>query len=257
MPITDGRGRVQGCVTSFTDLSELHRAHAELQAASDALKASKEEVQRQNVELQRMATRDPLTGCLNRRAFNDACDALFAAARADHKALSCLILDIDHFKRVNDTHGHAIGDRVIQETARKLNESARGSDLVCRYGGEEFVVVLPGMDAAAAVEVGERVRARIEAECGPAVREVPDLRVTISVGVATLEEDLRNPGQLVDHADQALYHSKRTGRNRVTLAPPFGTPFPDASQSAQAAPAAASAGHANGAADSSRTSEIA
>ncbi len=147
-----------------------------------------------------------------------AAKALLTAARASGESLSCLVLDIDHFKKVNDSHGHGIGDRVIQETARKLEESARAGDLVCRYGGEEFVMVLPGLDAAAALRVAERVRATVEAECGATVREVPGLRVTISLGVATLGTRTALATQLVDAADQALYQAKRGGRNRAVLA---------------------------------------
>jgi diguanylate cyclase (GGDEF)-like protein len=218
MPISDGSKRVQGCLTSFNDLSELHRSNAALQAAMDELSASRDQVQRQNEELLRIATRDPLTGCLNRRAFNDGFQRLFDVASLKHLALSCLVLDIDHFKRVNDTHGHGIGDRVIQEVARKLSDSARGSDLVCRYGGEEFVLALPGMDTQAASVVAERVRQRIQAECGPAVREVHNLHVTVSIGVASLTYGHGRPSHIIDAADKALYVAKRTGRNRVSLA---------------------------------------
>lgn len=218
MPITDSRGAVRGCLVSFGDLSELHRAHAAQQQAMAELQASQAQVQRQNEELHRLATRDPLTGCLNRRAFNAAWAQLFEAARSGGEPLSCLILDIDHFKKVNDTHGHGIGDRVIEETARKLNESARAGDLVCRWGGEEFVVALPGLDGQAALRVAERVRARVEAECGLAVREVPGLRVTVSLGVAALDPYIDHAAQMVDAADQALYQAKRGGRNRAVLA---------------------------------------
>lgn len=217
MPINDGDGAVRGCLVSFGDQSELHHAHAALKQAVVELEDSKAQVQRQNEELHRLATRDPLTGCLNRRAFNEAYGLLFEAARRDGTPLSCLILDIDHFKKVNDSHGHAVGDRVIQETARKLGDSARAGDLVCRYGGEEFVMALPGLDAEAALLVAERVRARVERECGPAVREVPDLRVTISLGVATLGEGIVQPSRMVELADDALYQAKRGGRNRAVL----------------------------------------
>ena len=215
MPINDMGGKVRGCLISMTDLSELHKAHADLHVAMAELSASKEQVQQQNAELLRLATRDPMTGCLNRRAFNQAFEPLFDQAMRDHTALSCLVLDIDFFKKVNDTHGHGIGDRVIQEVARKLADSARAADLVCRWGGEEFVVLLPGLDAEGACQVGERVRLRIADECGPAVREVPGMRVTVSLGVATCRPGLAKPGDLIDAADQGLYRAKRGGRNRV------------------------------------------
>ena len=217
VPITDAGGRVRGSLATFSDVSQLHRANAALRAAMADLTESREQVERQNVELKRLATRDPLTGCLNRRAFTEMYETLFDGARSTAMPLSCLVIDIDFFKKVNDTYGHSVGDRVIQEVSKKLTEATRSSDLVCRYGGEEFCVVLPGMDARAAVLVAERIRRRVERDAGPGIREVPDMRVTISVGVATYTPEVETPLQLVDFADQALYRAKREGRNRVDL----------------------------------------
>ena len=219
-PIADPGGHVRGCVVTFDDVSQLHQTNQALQTTMAELNASKEVLQQQNVELERLATRDPLTGCLNRRAFFAAFEPLFARSRAQGGALNCLMVDIDHFKSVNDTHGHAVGDVVIQSLAKKLLESARTGDLVCRYGGEEFCVVLPGMGRADASAFAERLRARIERECGPGVREVPNMRVTASLGLCALSPDLISAAALVDRADQALYDAKRAGRNRVGL---FGT----------------------------------
>jgi diguanylate cyclase (GGDEF)-like protein len=220
VPITDAGGRVRGCLATFSDVSQLHRANAALRRAMNELTQSREQIQRQNVELKRLATRDPLTGCLNRRAFTEQYEVMFGGARATAMPLSCLVLDIDFFKRVNDEHGHSVGDRVIQEVAKKLTESARAPDLICRYGGEEFVAVLPGMDAKAAVAMAERVRRRIERDCGRGVRIVEGLKVTVSIGVATLRPDVATPLQLVDLADQALYRAKRDGRNRIEMDSP-------------------------------------
>lgn len=216
-PIHDTDGGVRGCLVTFDDLTELHHANQRLEAAMQEVTAAKEEVQRKNAELQRLATRDPLTGCLNRRALYDALAPLHAAARAQGTPLSCLVLDIDHFKRINDTHGHGVGDRVIQEVARKLTDCARASDLVCRYGGEEFVVVLPGLPEAEVQAVAERMRQRIEAECGRAVREVDGLAVTASLGACTHGQAADAYAAMIDAADQALYAAKRGGRNRVQL----------------------------------------
>ena len=172
---------------------------------------------------------------LNRRAFHAALNEMLASSRASGEALSCVMVDIDHFKSVNDTHGHAIGDRVIQEVAKKLVASARASDLVCRYGGEEFCVVLHGSTLAAAQEFGERVRRRIEAECGMAVREVPGMRVTASLGLAVLSDAQTPAPKLIDQADQALYRAKRGGRNRVcayaTASESESAPAPDPASS--------------------------
>lgn len=214
-PITDPGGGVRGCLATFNDVSELHRANEALREVLAALSASKDEVQRKNEELQLLATRDPLTGCLNRRSFREALDVMLRDAQASGSALSCLMLDIDHFKAVNDTHGHAIGDRVIQEVAKKLQECARATDLVCRYGGEEFCVVVPGMRLTGALAFAERVRDCIERECAVGVREVEGLRVTVSIGVDSLAGDVPGAPTLLDRADQALYRAKRGGRNRV------------------------------------------
>ena len=222
-PITDPGGSVRGCLATFTDVSALHHANDALRDAMSALTASKDEVQRQNVELERLATRDPLTGCLNRRALLEAMGPLLEEARQQGKPLACAMLDIDHFKAVNDTHGHAIGDRAIQEVAKKLHDSARSCDLVGRYGGEEFVIIAPGLDRYGSRIWAERLRRAIEQECGPGVREVPGLRITASVGVDMWSAALSNGHELIDRADQALYRAKRAGRNRVKL---FTDPVP-------------------------------
>ena len=223
-PITDPSGHVRGCIATFDDTTELHRSNQRLVFAMGELSASKSEIERQNEALLRLATRDPMTGCLNRRAFHDSFAQLLREARANGTALSCLMFDIDHFKAVNDTHGHPLGDRVIQAVAAQLQHGARSADLVCRYGGEEFVMVAAGLDAAQAMALAERIRERIERECGPGVQEVAGLRVTVSIGVDALACGVA-PGAatagdahaLVEHADQALYAAKRAGRNRVCL----------------------------------------
>ena len=216
-PIADPGGAVRGCLATFTDVTELHRANERLRDTLAALSASQGEIEHKNEELQRLASRDPLTGCLNRRAFHEQFEPLFAASRTHRLALSCVMIDIDHFKRVNDSYGHATGDRVIQEVARKLNESARATDLVCRYGGEEFCVVVPGLNVAETRALAERMRQCVERECGAAVRDVADLKVTVSIGVHTLGAGAASATELIDHADQALYRAKRSGRNRVSM----------------------------------------
>jgi diguanylate cyclase (GGDEF)-like protein len=214
-PIMDAGGRVRGCLVTFTDQTELHRKNLANLKLMAELNKSKQHVERQNEELKRLATRDPMTGCYNRRAFTENYEHMFNGAREAAMPLSCLVLDIDFFKKVNDTHGHSIGDRVICEVANVLQAQARPSDLVCRYGGEEFVVVLPGLGEAHAMEVAERIRAAVERECGPAVKEVPGMKVTASVGVASIADDARTPAELIDFADGALYAAKKSGRNRA------------------------------------------
>ncbi len=214
-PITDPGGAVRGCLATFSDVSELHRANTALRSAVAELSNARDEVEQQNIALHRLATRDPLTGCLNRRAFFDALSAMFDAARAGNGLLACLMLDIDHFKSVNDNHGHGVGDRLIAEVAAILARSVRPPDVVGRYGGEEFCIALAGLSAEAVLEIAEQIRARIESEAGASIDEVPGMRVTISIGVALLSDRDATLAVVLDRADQHLYRAKRTGRNRV------------------------------------------
>jgi diguanylate cyclase (GGDEF)-like protein len=128
-----------------------------------------------------------------------------------------LLLDLDHFKRVNDTHGHRVGDSVLQVVADTLRASLRATDIAGRYGGEEFLVVLPQTDLAGAGVLAERVRVAIE-ETAIDVGGAEPLSVTVSVGVAALDEAARSAEQLVERADAALYGAKDAGRNRVCAA---------------------------------------
>lgn len=214
-PIADPSGQVRGCLTTFNDVSDLHRANEALRDALEDLSRARDEMQLKNIELERLSTRDPLSGCLNRRAFFAVAEPRFHQAAASGGAFACLMMDIDYFKVVNDSYGHGIGDRVIQEVAARLMASARPLDLVCRYGGEEFCVVLPGLDEAAVRQFADRLRVRIARECAAAIPEAAGLRVTVSVGYALGDARFRSLADLIDHADRGLYHAKRTGRNRV------------------------------------------
>lgn len=214
-PISDG-GRVRGCLASFADVTELQERTERLRVALDDLSASQKEIERKNEELTLLATRDALTGIFNRRSLMQQAEQRFAEARANGTPLSCIMCDIDHFKSVNDRYGHAGGDQVIQGAAKALSRGLRLHDFVGRYGGEEFCVMLPGSSLAQAREVAERLREDIEANLGAALRDHPGARVTMSFGAAELEPGMPDPGALIDLADQALYHSKKNGRNQVT-----------------------------------------
>ncbi len=216
-PVQDDRGRLRGCMVSFVDETELQRSHARLQDSMAETQRAKAEVEQKNQELQRLASRDPLTGCFNRRAFFEAASEHFEQARQSHQPLCCVMSDIDHFKSFNDSYGHAVGDQVIQVVARALGAGIRPDDLLCRYGGEEFCLLLPGLGPAEALAVAERLRAAIEAEAQRAIRGTEVRRITSSFGVATLLTGARSLEELIDQADQALYRSKENGRNQVTL----------------------------------------
>ena len=163
---------------------------------------------------------DGLTGVHNRRYFESRCLEEVQAARRSGLPLVCLLLDVDHFKRINDTHGHPAGDAVLRYVARLIRAQLRGSDVVARYGGEEFVLLLPGTPLPAALETAERIRRVIAAQTMPVPVPEP-LRITVSIGAAALlpgDDPAALAADLVQRADQALYAAKQGGRNRVQAA---------------------------------------
>ena len=216
-PVTDENGRTRGCLVTFDDLSELERANKELRLALAEIEQSRTLIKVQNEKLTQLASRDPLTGCYNRRAFFEKVTDLFDAALKSNGNLSCIMADIDHFKRFNDLYGHAVGDQVIRVVARTLEGHIRADDVLCRYGGEEFCLVLPEATAEQGAAIAERIRAGIEANAGSSVRSTDVGKITSSFGIASITEGASSIEQLIDQADNALYASKEGGRNRVTL----------------------------------------
>jgi diguanylate cyclase (GGDEF)-like protein len=215
--ITDNTGRSRGCLITFDNVTAIHRANEELRSTLTELEGSRLRIEEQNSELRRLASRDALTGCFNRRAFFTAAEQLFAQARREHTALCCLMIDIDHFKQFNDRYGHAVGDQVIQVVARTLAAGLRQVDVLSRYGGEEFCIVLPGAAPADALAVAERIRTDIETSASRAIRGTAVMPITASFGLVSLNDESRSIEALIDQADQALYASKNGGRNRVTI----------------------------------------
>ena len=178
------------------------------------LKQLYEALQEKNRQLRELANRDGLTGLYNHRYFHEQLSKDFLRAKRYHESLSCILLDIDYFKKFNDTYGHQTGDIVLSTLGQVIRDSIRDSDFAARYGGEEFALVLYHADRPTAVNVAERLRQMVE-HC-----EVRDkdhvLHVTISLGVATFpHEQISNPKQIVECADKALYKAKENGRNRV------------------------------------------
>jgi two-component system cell cycle response regulator len=171
---------------------------------------------RHNVQLSlEMAITDQLTGLHNRRYMSRHLDTLLSNAKKNARPLAFVIMDIDHFKLVNDTHGHDIGDEVLKEFAGRIAANTRGIDLACRYGGEEFVVAMPDTDLAFATNIAERLRQSIETTPVRISRAPGQLKITISIGIAKCEGEDDSAEQLLHRADQALYRAKRTGRNKV------------------------------------------
>jgi diguanylate cyclase (GGDEF)-like protein/PAS domain S-box-containing protein len=217
-PITDPRGIVRGCVATFDDLTAVHLANARLSETLAELHASRDEIAEKNIELERLASHDSLTGCLTRRAFFERMAQAREDARRSGKPFTCLALDIDQFKSVNDGFGHAVGDRVAQEVGALLISSLRGADIVGRYGGDEFFIGMPGCDTDQALAIADKLRRGVEERCSAAFSDIATLRVTVSIGVATLRDANSTLAELIDQADKALYQAKSSGRNRVAEA---------------------------------------
>ncbi|GGA85058.1 PleD family two-component system response regulator [Brucella endophytica] len=162
-----------------------------------------------------MAVTDSLTGLHNRRYLDGHMPTLFERAVSRERPLSVLIIDVDHFKRINDTFGHDAGDDVLRDFAGRLNRNIRGIDLACRYGGEEFVVVLPDTDQRMAAVVAERIRGTVASTPFVIRTGTASVDVTISIGIASLQPRNDSVGKLFKRADLALYEAKKSGRNRV------------------------------------------
>jgi diguanylate cyclase (GGDEF)-like protein len=181
-------------------------------------RASEARLRARNRTLSQIARHDSLTHVPNRAAVDDAMTTELRRAHRYAQPFSVLFLDIDHFKRVNDRHGHAVGDRVLREVATALHRALRPGDALGRYGGEEFVVGLVNADERAALRTAERLRRDIERL--PLEDDVPGLHVTVSIGVATMHpgDDVTLPG-LVDRADRAMLEAKAAGRNMICASP--------------------------------------
>jgi len=213
-PILDGNSKMRGALATFDDVTDLEKRNTELRETLSDLSKSRAEVKRQNDELRFLATRDPLTGCLNRRAAFERFEGLLQEAQENNSPLTCIMVDIDFFKKINDRYGHAAGDKVIKYVSRVLRESSRVEDLVARYGGEEFCLVLPGLNFKAAEAFAERIRVRTNENFNEKFASSRDL--TISLGVADYRHDNESAMDMINRADEALYVSKDSGRNRVT-----------------------------------------
>lgn len=217
VPISDDEKESRGHLVTFKNISELEKTNKKLNSTLDELEDSRIKLELNNQHLQEMAYRDPLTGCLNRRAFFQQAEELYASASQGNRELYCVMADIDFFKSFNDLYGHHIGDQVITATAKILTSCVRPTDLICRYGGEEFCILLTDISDKGALEVCERMRTKIEQTANKAIRNTEIKPITSSFGLTSISSGASSIENLIEYADKALYASKENGRNKVTL----------------------------------------
>lgn len=185
-------------------------AYLKLQELMKEVEGKQQELVELNTQLKELATTDPLTGLKNRRCLLENIAENIVLSKKEHSAFTLLLIDVDFFKRVNDTYGHPIGDAVLQELAKKLQVETTTQDLVARMGGEEFMIVLPNTNKEYARVIAERIRMNIDQGSWD------HARITVSIGVTTYEQD-DNVSKLFSKADDALYRSKKDGRNCVSV----------------------------------------
>jgi diguanylate cyclase (GGDEF)-like protein/PAS domain S-box-containing protein len=200
-PILNEQEQVQGTLASLADVTKLEETIF-------ALESSK-------ADLESLAMRDPLTGVYNRRALFEAFEDLYSTCSSEETDFGCIMADIDHFKSFNDRYGHSVGDQVIQVVAKTLSSTIRPTDIMGRYGGEEFCILLPGQGPEGVAKAAERLRLAIAARASQAVRTTGDNKITMSFGVSCFSLGATSPLELVDQADKALYAAKEAGRNQV------------------------------------------
>ncbi len=215
-PILDSDGSVRGALATFDDMSDVERKNRELNRTLGALQKSREKISRKNKELETLARIDPLTGCRNRRSLFEKFDTVFDETLKNGAQLTCFMVDIDHFKRINDRYGHAVGDQVIRSVGEVLMRNSRSEDIVGRYGGEEFCVVSPNLTPDVEREFGERLRRAISVIGNSPDAAFPIMHITASIGFATLTPSVSSSLELVNQADSALYLAKESGRNRIS-----------------------------------------
>ena len=211
-PVESPDDDLRDVLSTFRDVTdnEQHRAQTEHMLAM--LKSSRDEVNLKNRELQILATQDAMTGCMNRRAFFEKIEVLWRDISASKGELACLMVDCDHFKKINDQYGHHIGDDVLRVVSEILRDVFDDPALVCRYGGEEFCIVMPSHRTASAALDAEIVRREVEAI---RLEEYPMLKISVSIGISDIRFCAAGPQELINQADRCLYVAKRNGRNQV------------------------------------------
>jgi diguanylate cyclase (GGDEF)-like protein len=181
----------------------------------ETLHRKNEELEKSNAILKNLSIRDGLTGLYNHRYFQEVLTMELVRSRRYNKSVALVFIDVDHFKKYNDTHGHPDGDGLLVTLARILLDSLRASDTVARYGGEEFVLILPETTKDGALHVAESIRKKVYDHPFPGRETQPLGRITISLGVAAFPHDGADGSSLIERADKALYEAKKAGRNRA------------------------------------------
>lgn len=214
-PIRDKQNRFLGRLIIWRDVTVRKQTELALQEVNQQLQTRVDEVESLQAQLREQSIRDPLTGAYNRRYLDETLEREFKRARRESKPLTVAIMDLDGFKSINDTFGHRAGDLALQRIADFLSTHTRGSDIVCRYGGEEFVVVMPGVDLETAFQRVDNWRQSIEDLLIESPKGI--FHVTASIGVAIYPLHASNMDDLLHAADNALYAAKEEGKNRVFL----------------------------------------
>ncbi|MBI5943920.1 MAG: PAS domain S-box protein [Chloroflexi bacterium] len=214
-PIIDARGVTTHYLAVKEDITERKKAQDEIQRANQMLTSQLEAIQLLQTELREQAIRDPLTGLYNRRYLDETLDRELARAEREGYPVSFMVCDIDHFKKINDSHGHQAGDMVLQNMATQLTSHARVGDIICRYGGDEFLVILPDVSAEIALQIAERSRKAFEEFM--LVLENNDIQATLSCGIAAFPQNGTKGADLIAAADRAMYLAKAAGRNCVSV----------------------------------------
>jgi len=216
-PVHDRQKRLTGQFVIIRDITEKRRSHDAVSRANESLRIQLKEIESLQNHLRELATRDSLTGLFNRRYLDETLERELARAKRYVYDISLMMIDIDHFKRLNDTRGHKAGDQVLKELGNFLLTSVRQGDIVCRYGGEEFLIIMPGVHISDA-------HARAEKLCADfsnlsVFYEEHKLHATISIGVSVFPSHGNTSDEIISAADSAMYAAKQAGRNTVRVKP--------------------------------------
>ncbi|MDR0786719.1 MAG: diguanylate cyclase [Gemmatimonadota bacterium] len=199
---------------NFPELEARVRSMLRIKRLQDELDRNNRQLEDVNRQLTRLSITDGLTGLFNHRHAHELLREEYERCRRSGESMAVIMFDLDQFKELNDTHGHPTGDAILSDTARILLKTAREIDMIGRYGGEEFIAILPGADEDSAARFAERVRATVESHIFR--DEGREIRMTISAGVAASQgTELPHPDELIRQADRALYEAKETGRNQA------------------------------------------